>query len=116
MLLEDVITFNLPHIFSYFGYDEFAANAFKVTKDAELDLDNDIRTNFAEKIEKGLKNRRKGKPTRFVFDKDMDKALLELLIRKLNLTKKTASSREEKFIISNTLWIFRTSLRPMKDL
>lgn len=88
MLLEDVITFNLPHIFSYFGYDEFAANAFKVTKDAELDLDNDIRTNFAEKIEKGLKNRRKGKPTRFVFDKDMDKALLELLIRKLSLTKK----------------------------
>ncbi|KXH85393.1 polyphosphate kinase 1 [Chryseobacterium kwangjuense] len=88
MLLEDVITFNLPHIFSYFGYDEFAANAFKVTKDAELELDNDIRTNFAEKIEKGLKNRRKGKPTRFVFDKDMDKALLELLIRKLNLSKK----------------------------
>ncbi len=41
-----------------------------------------------KKIEKGLKNRRKGKPTRFVFDKDMDKALLELLIRKLNLTKK----------------------------
>lgn len=88
MLLEDVITFNLPHIFSYFGYDEFSAHAFKVTKDAELDLDNDIRTNFAEKIEKGLKNRRKGKPTRFVFDKDMDKALLEMLIRKLNLTKK----------------------------
>ncbi|HJY13338.1 MAG TPA: hypothetical protein VJ304_11165, partial [Flavobacterium sp.] len=88
MLLEDVITFNLPHIFSYFGYDEFSANAFKVTKDAEMDIDNDIRTNFAEKIEKGLKNRRKGKPTRFVFDKDMDKALLELLIRKLNLSKK----------------------------
>jgi polyphosphate kinase len=59
MLLEDVITFNLPHIFSYFGYDEFAANAFKVTKDAELDLDNDIRTNFAEKIEKGLKTEEK---------------------------------------------------------
>ncbi|WP_407405856.1 polyphosphate kinase 1 [Chryseobacterium sp.] len=88
MLLEDVITFNLPHIFSYFGYDKFSAHAFKVTKDAEMDIDNDIRTNFAEKIEKGIKNRRKGKPTRFVFDKDMDKALLELLIRKLNLSKK----------------------------
>ncbi|MEG2078260.1 polyphosphate kinase [Chryseobacterium piscicola] len=88
MLLEDVIAFNLPHIFSYFGYDEFSANSFKVTKDAEMDIDNDIRTNFAEKIEKGLKNRRKGKPTRFVFDKDMDKAMLELLIRKLNLSKK----------------------------
>lgn len=88
MLLEDVIIFNLPHIFSYFGYDDFEANCFKVTKDAEFDLDNDIKTTLAQKIEKGIKSRRKGKPTRFVFDKEMDKALLEFLIRKLNLTKK----------------------------
>lgn len=88
MLLEDVIAFNLPHIFSYFGYDEFEAHCFKVTKDAEFDLDNDIKTTLAEKIEKGLKARRKGKPTRFVFDKEMDKALLEFLIRKLHLTKR----------------------------
>lgn len=88
MLLEDVITFNLPHIFSYFGYDEFKANCFKVTKDAEFDLDNDIKTTLAEKIEKGIKSRRKGKPTRFVFDKEMDKSLVEFLIRKLHLTKK----------------------------
>ncbi len=88
MLLEDVITFMLPHIFSYFDYDNFFANAFKVTKDAEFDLDNDIRTNLAEKIEKGIKSRRKGKPTRFVFDKDMDKGLLEFLIKKLNLSKR----------------------------
>ncbi len=88
MLLEDVIIFNLPHIFSYFGYDEFHANCFKVTKDAEFDLDNDIKTTLAEKIEKGIKSRRKGKPTRFVFDKEMDKSLLEFLIRKLSLAKK----------------------------
>lgn len=88
MLLEDVIIHNLPHIFSYFGYDEFTAHCFKVTKDAEFDLDNDIKTTLADKIEKGIKSRRKGKPTRFVFDKEMDKALLEFLIKKLNLTKK----------------------------
>lgn len=88
MLLEEVIAFNLPHIFSYFGYDEFVAHCFKVTKDAEFDLDNDIKTTLAEKIEKGIKSRRKGKPTRFVFDREMDKALLEFLIRKLNLTKR----------------------------
>ncbi len=88
MLLEDVIIYNLPHIFSYFGYDHFEAHCFKVTKDAEFDLDNDIKTTLADKIEKGIKSRRKGKPTRFVFDKEMDKALLEFLIKKLNLTKK----------------------------
>lgn len=88
MLLEDVIICNLPYIFSYFGYDEFEAHAFKVTKDAEFDLDNDIKTTLADKIAKGIKSRRKGKPTRFVFDKNIDKALLEFLIKKLNLTKK----------------------------
>lgn len=88
MLLEDVIICNLPHIFSYFGYDDFEAHCFKVTKDAEFDLDNDIRTTLAEKIEKAVKNRRKGKPTRFTFDKNMDKALLEFLIKKLNLSSR----------------------------
>lgn len=88
MLLEDVITFMLPEIFNFFGFDDFEAHAFKVTKDAEFDLDNDIRTTLADKISKGIKNRRKGKPTRFTFDKNMDKALLEFLIRKLNLSKR----------------------------
>lgn len=88
ILLEEIIKLNLPHIFSYFGYDDFQANAFKITKDAEFDLDNDINTPLATKIEKAVKNRRKGKPTRFTFDKDMDNSLLEFLIRKLNISKK----------------------------
>ena len=46
-------------------------------------------TTFVEKIEKGLKNRRKGKPVRFVYDKEMDAGLLEYLIRRLNLNRKS---------------------------
>lgn len=88
MLLEDVIRFNLPEIFSYFGYDEYHSAVFKVTKDAEIDIDNDISTSLIQKIEKGLKNRRKGKPVRFIYDKEMDAGLLEFLIRKFNLTKR----------------------------
>ena len=88
ILLEDIIKFNLPFIFSYFGFDEFKAHAFKITRDAEFDLDYDINTTMADKIAKAVKNRRKGKPTRFVFDKDMDKKLVEYLIKKLNLSKK----------------------------
>jgi polyphosphate kinase len=88
ILLEDVIRFNLPDIFSYFGYDQYHAHVFKVTRDAELDIDNDLSTNIMQKIEKGLKNRRKGKPVRFVYDKEMDPGLLEYLIRRLNLSRK----------------------------
>lgn len=89
ILLEDVIRYNLPNIFSYFEYDYFDAYIFKVTKDAEIDIDNDVSTTFVEKIEKGLKNRRKGKPVRFVYDKEMDAGLLEHLIRRLNLNRKS---------------------------
>lgn len=88
ILLEDVIRFNLPEIFSFFGYDHYQSNVFKVTRDAEIDIDNDISTTLIQKIEKGLKNRRKGKPVRFVYDKEMDAGLLEYLIRKLNLAKR----------------------------
>ena len=88
ILLEDVIRFNLPEIFSYFGYDQYQSGVFKVTRDAEIDIDNDISTNLIQKIEKGLKNRRKGKPVRFIYDKEMDPGLLEYLIRKFNLTKR----------------------------
>ncbi|HEX7905562.1 MAG TPA: polyphosphate kinase 1 [Chitinophagaceae bacterium] len=88
ILLEDVIRFNLPDIFSYFGYDQYQSHIFKVTRDAEIDIDNDISTNIIQKIEKGLKNRRKGKPVRFVYDREIDPGLLEYLIRRLNLTKR----------------------------
>jgi polyphosphate kinase len=88
ILLEDVIRFNLPEIFSYFGYDQYQSGVFKLTRDAEIDIDNDISTNLIQKIEKGIKNRRKGKPVRFIYDKEMDPGLLEYLIRKFNLSKR----------------------------
>src|SRR4029078_12799779 len=88
ILLEDIVRFNMPEIFSYFGYDQYSAHVFKVTRDAELDIDNDVSTNIIQKIEKGLKNRRKGKPVRFVYDKEMDPGLLEYLTRRLNISKK----------------------------
>jgi len=90
ILLEDVIRFNLKSIFSYFGYDRYASWVFKITKDAEIDIDNDVSTTIIQKIEKGVKNRRKGKPVRFVYDKTMDAGLLDYLMRKLNLSGKNS--------------------------
>ncbi len=88
ILLEDIIRFCLPQLFSFFGYTKFTAHIIKVTRDAEIDVDNDIATSLIQKIEKGIKNRKKGSPVRFVFDKDIDKDLLNYLIVHLGLTKK----------------------------
>ncbi len=88
ILLEDVIRFCLPHIFSFFGYDSFSAHLIKVTRDAEIDIDNDVSTSLIQKIEKGIKNRKKGKPVRFIFDKAIDPSLLTYLVRRVGLAQK----------------------------
>lgn len=88
ILLEDIIRFCLPAIFSFFGYDRFSAHTIKVTRDAEIDIDNDVSTSLIQKIEKGLKNRKKGKPVRLVYDKEIDPVLLAYLIKKLGLSHK----------------------------
>ena len=88
ILLEDIIRYNLRSIFAYFGYDTYESWVFKVTRDAEIDIDNDLSTNLIQKIEKGLKNRRKGKPVRFVYDREMNKGLLDYLIKRMNITRK----------------------------
>lgn len=88
ILLEDVVRFCLPNIFSFFGYDRFSSHIIKVTRDAEIDIDNDVTESFIQKMQKGLKNRKKGKPVRFVYDKDIDPGLLSYLVKRLGLTHK----------------------------
>lgn len=88
ILLEDIIRYNLPHLFAPFGFNRFLGYIIKVTRDAELDIDNDINTSVIDKIEKGLKNRKRGRATRFVFDRSIDANLLDYLIKRLNLSKK----------------------------
>ena len=48
ILLEDVIRYCLPNIFSFFGYDQFSAHTIKVTRDAEIDIDNDVSTSLLQ--------------------------------------------------------------------
>jgi polyphosphate kinase len=88
ILMEDIIRFCMPKIFSFMEFDRYQSHIIKVTKDAELDLDSDLSSTLIQKIEKGIKNRRKGKPVRFIYDKEIDAGLLEYLIRRLNLTRK----------------------------
>ncbi len=88
ILLEDIIRFNLPNLFAPFGFNRFLGYIIKVTRDAELEMDNDVNTNLIDELERGLKNRKKGRATRFVFDRSIDANLLDYLIKRLNLAKK----------------------------
>lgn len=85
ILLDDIIRLNLNSIFSIFTFDTITAHTFKFTRDAELDLDDDISMSFMEKIMKSIKKRKVAEPVRFVFDKEMPEDLLDFLLESLKL-------------------------------
>ena len=87
MMLDDVIRLNLQHIFSTFGYEHAEAYTIKLTRDAELDMDNDVSQSFIDKLYKSVKNRQKGIPVRFVYDKSMPDDLFAYLLRKMKVKK-----------------------------
>ncbi len=86
IILDDVIRHNLNSVFEVFKPSKVDAYAFKITRDAELDLDNDISKSFLEKMKKSLKQRRRGAPVRFVFDAAMPKEMQRYLAKKMSLT------------------------------
>ncbi len=87
ILLDDVIRFCLDKVFSIFDFDQYEAHAIKFTRDAELDIDNDIAKSHLEKISKGVSKRKKGQPVRFIYDRDIPTDFLDYLIIKMDLDK-----------------------------
>jgi len=88
ILLDNVIRFSLGKIFAIFDYDHFEAYTIKLTRDAELDMDDDLSESILAKMQEGLKKRKQGKPVRFIFDSTIPADFLNFLLKKLKLNKK----------------------------
>lgn len=87
ILIDDIIRLFLQKVFPIFSYDNIEAYTFKFTRDAELNLDDDVSMSFIEKMEKSIKQRKKGEPVRLVYDYKMPQDLLNLIVKNLNLTQ-----------------------------
>lgn len=89
MFLDDVIRNSLKEIFAIFDYNQFEAYTVKLTRDADFVLEaeeNDVfKETLLDKIQKSIKQRSKGIPTRFVYDNSIPKTMLDLLSQKLQL-------------------------------
>ena len=97
MLLDDVIRHCLNDIFSVFGFNSYKAYAIKFTRDAELDIDNDVSKSFLELMTEGLKQRENAPPVRFVYDRHMPDRLLKQLLAKLNINQSDTISPGGKY-------------------
>lgn len=88
ILLDDIIRYCVNEIFEVFGFRSVESYNIKLTRDAELDIDNDVSKSMLEKISKGIKDRKKGLPVRFVYDAAMPNDMLSFIMKKLGMDKK----------------------------
>ena len=87
MYIDDVVRCSLPLIFAGLNYNMFEAYAFKFTKDAKMEIDNDLRTGLMQKISMGVKSRKKGQALRVIYDAQMPRDVLKRVLAKLKIDK-----------------------------
>lgn len=84
IFLDDIIRYFLPQIF--YGYNIHESFAVKLTRDAELYIEDEFAGNLVEKIKKSLAKRSSGAPSRFLYDRSMPASFLKFLKESLLLT------------------------------
>jgi len=85
IFLDDIIRFSLGKIFK--GYKIQETVSVKLTRDAELYIDNEFTGSLPDKIKKNLGKRVTGAPSRFLYDKNVSKEFLNFLKESLSLKK-----------------------------
>jgi polyphosphate kinase len=85
LFLDDAVRTGLPELFKDFKIT--GCHAVKLSRDAELYLDEEFTGNVKEKVKKSLKKRHTGMPSRFLYDSSMPKPVLRELRQLLGLKK-----------------------------
>lgn len=101
MLLDDVIRHCLDDLFFNFDYDRIEAFTIKLTRDAELDIEQDVTKSLVKKVAESIKRRKKGQPTRFIYDEEMSDETLNYLLKRISFGKEdqpVAGGRYHNFI------------------
>ena len=86
MMLDDLIRFHFHLIFSMFNYEHIEAHMVKITRDAELDIEEEVGKSYVEKIIDSVKDRLIGDPVRLVYDNTINEKTLDVVMRKLGVS------------------------------
>ncbi|HIQ11843.1 MAG TPA: polyphosphate kinase 1, partial [Caldilineales bacterium] len=81
--IEEVITHNLEELFP--GLEVKAAYPFRVTRDADIEIEEDEAADLLAAIEQGVESRFFGKVVRLEVDKAMPKRIRDILVENLGL-------------------------------
>lgn len=81
--LEELIAANLSQLFPGMGIVEH--HAFRITRNADFEVDEDRDEDLLQALERELARRRFGSPVRLEVEEDMSEHMLELLLRELDV-------------------------------
>ena len=84
LFLDDVIRVGAPELFP--PYQRIAVNAVKLSRDAELDIEEEVSGDLMEKIRSSLAKRTTGFPARMLFDPQMPREVLRAIKQKTGIT------------------------------
>lgn len=80
ILLDNILRYCLDDIFKgFFDFDTLNAYSMKMTRDAEYDLVHEMESSLMELMSSSLKQRLTAEPVRFVYQRDMPHAMVEML-------------------------------------
>ncbi|MGL6195845.1 MAG: polyphosphate kinase 1 [Thermoguttaceae bacterium] len=97
MFLDDVIRYCLYDIFAFLGYTDFEAYTIKFTRDAELDIENDLAKSFLEIMQEGVKHRKQGRMVRFIYDANLPRNAKKLLLKIFDIKQKSDLRKGGKY-------------------
>lgn len=83
--IDDVVRICLPLLFPGLDYDRYSAYSFKFTRDAEMEIDDDLHIGRLQKVANAVNNRRKGPAMRVIYDREMPQQLLNKILHHLKV-------------------------------
>ncbi len=85
IMLDDIVRHSVTKLFP--GYDIQDAYSIKLTRDGDLNIDDEYSGDLVQKIKSSLQKRQVGPASRFVYDREMPSHLLEYLQDTFDLRK-----------------------------
>lgn len=113
VLLEEVIAANLEKLFP--GMEIIAANPFRITRDADMDIQELEAADLLETMEQSVRQRQFGSVTRLTVDGKMSTQLLEILIENMGVDPRDVYTPPWPLGISDLINLYQIDRPDLKD-
>ena len=90
IMLDDIVRWGMRDTFSIFNFDTIEAYTIKFTKDAEIDVVDNVSESYVENVSRSLKKRKQASTVSFVYDQQVPAAFLNLIMKRFQFKQSDA--------------------------